>query len=303
MYNKKLAAHQISLFAWERDEIAAVNRWRAEQEAAYDAMLTKLRALGLEDAQIYQDTLDKKRAMEQKYADDVAKIEETLQKKVEQYWNQFTNVVNQNINKMIQEHQSFAKTVENIWNQMVLMVIQYMEHLVEQWILTNVIMKAVSAIFGGSGSDTQEQIQQNRDLAMSYSGVAADEALMEYMPDGIAAAIAAATATYAVGSSFANGGLSLEVGTGFVPRTGAAFLHEGEAVVPAPTMKDFRSLVNNSSSTTSSRAARVNYSPTVNLHGGSKAEFMGMLDAHKSDLATMVNKMIKSGAIKMPTGA
>ena len=164
-------------------------------------------------------------------------------------------------------------------------------------------MKAVNAIFGGGGAgDTEEQAQQNSDLAMSYTGVAADEALAEYMPDGLAAAIAAATTTYAIGSGYANAGLHLETGTGFVPRTGAAFLHEGEAVVPAPTMKDFRSLVSSTSHSSTSQSPRLSYAPNVNVYGGSKTEFMKMLDGNKSELAGMVNKMIRSGAISVPRG-
>ena len=132
LYNKKLETHQISIFTWERDEIAAINRWEAKQIAAYEEVLAKLRAMGLEHEQIYQDVLDKEKVATQKAADEREKIEETTFKKVEQVWNQFTNLINQNLNKMLTEHQSFVKTVENIWNGMAMMLIQYMEKLVEQ---------------------------------------------------------------------------------------------------------------------------------------------------------------------------
>ncbi|HTV81491.1 MAG TPA: hypothetical protein VME18_02485 [Acidobacteriaceae bacterium] len=78
--------------------------------------------------------------------------------------------------------------------------------------------------------------------AMSYAavGAAAAGASAAAIPVvGWAMAPGAAAAVYAALSGFA-AMASFDTGTGYVPNDGIAMLHQGEAVIPAPTMEDLR---------------------------------------------------------------
>lgn len=85
-------------------------------------------------------------------------------------------------------------------------------------------------------------VATNVSLAESYAAVAAAAAAASAaaipitgwaIAPGAAAAIYASTSAYAAMAAF-------ETGTGYVPRDGVAMLHEGEAVIPAPTVDELR---------------------------------------------------------------
>ena len=80
---------------------------------------------------------------------------------------------------------------------------------------------------------------------------------------------------------------AFEDGTGYVPRDGMAYLHEGEAVVPAPTMDQLRG------SDGSGGGVTIHQQNNWNTMGDK--QFQRQLDRHASHVARAVQKHMRQG--------
>jgi hypothetical protein len=254
--DRKLAANQISLSQWEQQEIAALNRWRSEQEAAYNQLLARLRALGLQDEQIYKNVLDAKVAMERKADDDIVRTHQQAVQKMEQQDKQLASLFSQNTNAMLRGQQSFAQSAINIYNSIAEhFVDDLITRMVQQWGLGHLLMETEDKVFAAlhlgvqttmSAADTAAVATNNaRNVAEadSAAALAAANTFAWYSATFPPAAPGMAAAALAEGQAFA-AMAAFEMGTDFVPRTGLAILHEGEAVTPATDMRSFRTTLN-----------------------------------------------------------
>jgi hypothetical protein len=80
---------------------------------------------------------------------------------------------------------------------------------------------------------------------------------------------------------------AFEDGTGYVPRDGMAYLHEGEAVVPAPTMDQLRG------SDGSGGALTINH--TTNINGHSDKAVIAAIQRNPHEIAGALRKHIRQG--------
>jgi hypothetical protein len=100
----------------------------------------------------------------------------------------------------------------------------------------------------------------------------------------IAGGIAAA-ATFSAVEAF-GAMAAFEEGSGYIPRTGMAILHQGEAVIPAPTMNELRgSSVGDSS---------VSVHQENHFHGSSDSMIAAYIDRNPKKIASAVQKHLRN---------
>jgi hypothetical protein len=151
---------------------------------------------------------------------------------------------------------------------------------------TNTAKTASDATSAAAG--TAALIPANILAAESYAAVAAVGAMASVAAIpvvGWAMAPGVGAGMYAVGQGFA-AMASLDTGTGWVPRDGMAYLHEGEAVVPAPTMQDLRG---------SSGDGDVNINQHNTWNTMNDKQFERQLYRHAQHVAGAVQKHMRQG--------
>jgi len=147
-------------------------------------------------------------------------------------------------------------------------VVDALGQIVEQWIMTHIILAALNKIFGADmGGDQQAMAAADSNAAQATSaaflGAANAYAFNAWDPPG--AAIAAALAL-GVGLAFAGGALaagSLKSGAGGfdVPSDMIMQVHKEEVVLPASLSRGFKSIMSNATPGSSSGGRNGNFSP------------------------------------------
>jgi hypothetical protein len=95
-------------------------------------------------------------------------------------------------------------------------------------------LATTGAVAATTATTTAATTQITAHAGVAAAGAAASQASIPWV--GPAMAAGAAIAMMGLVMGFAK----FEDGTGYIPRTGMAMLHEGEAVIPAPTMQELR---------------------------------------------------------------
>src|SRR5581483_11858293 len=114
--------------------------------------------------------------------------------------------------------------------------------------------------------------------AVAVTGAAASQAFIPIVGPELAVA-AAATMSASLAPFVAMA--AFEEGTGFVPKTGLAVIHKGEAVIPAPTMEQLRG--------NTGGGQTINYSPTFTSHSTPTDQRRGLADLRKMARAANIN--------------
>ena len=128
------------------------------------------------------------------------------------------------------------------------------------------------------------EVVGNAAAAQSYAGLAAVEAAASAAAAGPLAAIAAGAAMYAAISPYV-ALASFDTGTGYVPHDGIAKIHQGEAIIPAPTMEDLRG--------SDGGGGDVHIHQHNTWNSMTDREFQRQLDRHASKVAAAVQKHLR----------
>ena len=135
------------------------------------------------------------------------------------------------------------------------------------------------AIASTTATTTAATAKIGAHAATAAAGAASSQASIPYI--GPILAIAAAATMMGLVMGFAK----FEDGTGYIPRTGMAMLHEGEAVIPAPTMQELRG--------SSGGSGDVNITQHNSWQAGSNQDFQRQLRQNASHVAAAVQKHLR----------
>lgn len=139
---------------------------------------------------------------------------------------------------------SIGQTFKELGINIVASMIDAFAEIVANWIMTHVVMKAITAIFGdGLTSDTNKQIEENMRASASSAALAAANTLAltsALYPPPVPEALAATA--YGMGMMFT--GLASAAGGMEVDRDQIVKVHENEKILPARVSKGFDAIIN-----------------------------------------------------------
>jgi hypothetical protein len=299
------ASGNISKLAAAHQEAAIHAKAYADELARLDAALTRVSqdaALNPEQraAQVGQLQAQKVQVQGQAQASGIAD-QSAINQQIAQPWLSAFNQINQGWlqvqDRMLFSTRHIGLEFAKMGQQLVISGINSAESWALKWaekeLLSLVIHQSTNAAkttsdAAANATAAATTAAANVAMAESYAAVAAVAAMAS------AAAIPVVGWTIAPGAGAAVYGeaqgfaalASFDVGTGYVPRDGVAMLHQGEAVIPAPTMNDLRQ-----SSTTN--GGDININQNVVMHGSDDTNFRKMLDKHASFVASAVRKHMR----------
>jgi hypothetical protein len=229
-----------------------INQWLADEKAANNNLYAlsaaaenrRFAALSAEDAaseaekrRHYQTLEMLLRKHNQTETDLEREAAQRRKQQVERYAAQVHSILTVNLNQAIQGQKTFAQAMVDSWNSLVMSVIEAIEHMVEVWIVNQILM----AVFGKSKSGDHAAANAASATSDAFAAAAAAFAsAMEALPfpaNTITAPIVAMTAlaqglVYAGGAGAAGGASAGFAKGGIVEKDMVAKVHEREMILP-----------------------------------------------------------------------
>lgn len=221
---------RMSSAQWAQAKIDAINKWKAEQLQAIDAVLAANKRSDAEELQAYKKLKQEEVQVSQQAAQQIEKIQDQQEQKAMQLYKTLANTVANSLNQMLTSHKKFSQEVIQLGDAMLMDLIKFGEQELIAY-LGNLVKKDVlDKVFA-----TQKKVTtavSNDATIVSDAGAAAAAAfasVMEALPfpanvaaaPGVAAAAFAQTLSFVVAGSAAQGGI--------VPINA----HAGEMILPA----------------------------------------------------------------------
>lgn len=227
-----------------QEEFADLQTKLTQQQTLVDQSFTNQMAQYESDDAAYQKLMDQKSLADQKFQIEHMKLTQQATQDDMKFWNTATNAIEKNFDSMIQGMMQGTQTLQGAFQKLAQNLVVTMAEacikILGDWLKTE-LQKTAATITGNAarvGSDTaagtasstagngaaSSQILQ--DAYQSAANVYADVSAIPYV--GWLLAPPAAAAAFAAVAAFD----SFDVGTPYVPSTGLAMIHEGEAIVP-----------------------------------------------------------------------
>lgn len=218
--------------------------------------------------------------------------EKLLQEQVQNYkkaYQEITQDLNSAINKIVIDGQkpglTFAKMLNQMLSQLATFIEQYLEKKAEMWVLDEVL--------GKTSQTAAATTTITSNAAVAASGAFAATAGIPIVGPALAPAAAATAFSQTISflglAAFEQGGIVNGSHGMPVP----IMAHAGERVLTAGQTSKFDSMVN--SSTSASSSSHLTYAPQI--HAYDKSGMKSILQSHSADIHAIVKSGYKSGAL------
>lgn len=275
--------------AFRTHQIGADERFRLEQEltdAIYGEELKRLDALIATLAagtKAYEDAIRDRQKIEQDFARQSQTNTDRLETEEAQKWAELGNSIRSSFNSaldgMIFQGRSFQQFLLQVAQGVLKAFIQMGETIAENW-----IEEQMSSLFATKAAQTTSSVGQITDAAaVAGANTFAATAAIPIVGPELAPGAAAAAIAQVMGYTSL---LSLATGTNYVPRDMPAFLHKGEAVIPAR--------YNN---TMNGGDVHLHYGPTNNMV--QSPSLKQMLQTDSAEMLSWLQRAVRNGSLRM----
>ncbi|HLY04275.1 MAG TPA: hypothetical protein VKR31_00860 [Rhizomicrobium sp.] len=273
--NAEFSEHKISADQRYQLEQQLTNEIYGEELKRLDVLLATL----TQGTKAYEDAIKEREKVEQEFTKQSIANTNQLETQEAQKWTQLGNSIKSSFNSaldgMLFEGKTFGQGMLEIAEGIIKAFLNMGETIAENWIETQ-----IASMFETKTTQGTTALGEVSDAA-AVAGANAYAAYAAMPP--VAAAMAADAVSTTMGFASL---IALETGTNYVPRDMPAFLHRGEAVIPAR----YNNTNNNSSD------VALNYSPTINSR--EPATLGQMLQTHGHEMHAWIRREFRNGALR-----
>lgn len=233
----------------QQSKINAMQAGSDDQKAAQSDLDAFIKAKQKDITDDYAKQKDKEVVLTQEHAAKIKAIEDQRYKDQINLINSVDSTMQRAESQMlvglVTNYKTFAEGLRGLWTGLLQDWANFLAKKLQMWIETHILMKIWSKLFGlhDDTTDNTKKIAQNRKLAESNAGVAADETLATEVPKvGPWAAAAEAAAIMAYGTALANAGTAAKGAV--LEHDMPIFAHAQEMILPANISVGMQNLIN-----------------------------------------------------------
>jgi hypothetical protein len=270
--NHQVAMQQIGSARRYREEQAALNKWYQEQLAILKRMEAETaRVYGMDSIQ-YQQMLERRRQLDQRYGEMKTQAAQQQQVKEKQLLDRATDMYNQHFMTWVRGEQTFSQAMTNMWNEMASNFIQNSMKMLQQMLINLIMHKSVA----------KGEIMANASQAASttYKEVAKIPYVGWILAPAAAAAAFAGTMAF---GSFARGGVASDDMVGM--------MHKKEMVLDPSLSTGLQNMIRNGErGNTSTNSQSVSVDNRNSTYVGPKRWMQQQLKQQERTIADLVKQ-------------